>query len=205
VAIRYPAAAPLSHASPFWSRQLHDWQSYEGPVNRRLVPPGPGHPRPLVASPLGWWSGGGVEGRVQVADSEVEFAFLRACIYISLIPQLLSSNGTMASLYAECFRELFFSQPFDIFSPIQQRVISPGARWQQTASTARFFTSLLWRRVPILRVPILRVPSLPAAVFGFGRGTPLQRSLWFLCTHRCRRMRTILNAVALGSHRPMLS
>jgi hypothetical protein len=38
-----------------------------------------------------------------------------------------------------------------------------------------------------------------------GSGAPLQLFLEFFCTHLCRRMRrmrTILNAVVLGSHRP---
>jgi hypothetical protein len=44
--IQYPTVAPLSQASPLWSRQLHNWQSHKGPVNRCLVPPVLGHPRP---------------------------------------------------------------------------------------------------------------------------------------------------------------
>ena len=33
------------HPASFLSRQLHDWQSYEGPVNRCLVPPATCDPR----------------------------------------------------------------------------------------------------------------------------------------------------------------
>jgi hypothetical protein len=140
-------------------------------VNRCLVPPGPNHPRPLLASPLGWWSGGGsggsgpgcrFRGRVRLSP--------RMHIYFACSPT--SQQCDDGQLVRQTLPGTVLSTTFDIFSPIQKRVISPGARWQQSASTAISFTSLLWRRVPILRVPILRVPSLPRRGFWVREGNP---------------------------------
>ncbi|KAK3302957.1 uncharacterized protein B0T15DRAFT_259805 [Chaetomium strumarium] len=111
----------------FLSRQWHDWQSYEGPVSRSLVPAPPATPAPpgnrirrgvlrpstflasrFLASPFGseggkWRVGEAREaGSSLLTDSEVESALLRARSYITLVPQHTSSTE-MASLHAKCF------------------------------------------------------------------------------------------------------
>ncbi len=72
------------------SQQLHDWQSYEGPV--KSIPPttpappkscirrGVLRPSTFLTSLLGWWRGGKRRARPgSLADSEVQSAFLRTC------------------------------------------------------------------------------------------------------------------------------
>ncbi|EAQ84068.1 predicted protein [Chaetomium globosum CBS 148.51] len=97
----------------FLSRQLHNWQSYEGPVNQCLVlsatrdPRTPREPHTTrrfttehgTAEHVSCEPAGMVERRGEWragsrlhADSEVESAFLRACKYISLVPRRLSTG-----------------------------------------------------------------------------------------------------------------
>ncbi|KAK4149901.1 hypothetical protein C8A00DRAFT_46588 [Chaetomidium leptoderma] len=78
----------------FLSRQLHDWQSYEGPVNRCLLG---------LMKRRGEWEAGEAGSRL-LADSEVESAFLRICKYISLVPRRPSS-AKMASFRGLRIRE----------------------------------------------------------------------------------------------------
>jgi hypothetical protein len=120
----------------FPARQWHDWQSYEGPVSRYPVTAPPTTPAPpwigirrgvsrpstflagrFLASPFGsggrsggsWRSGRpGSLVPMLLANSEIESAFLRACNYIKLVPQRLSS-ATMADLHAKRFRSCSYN------------------------------------------------------------------------------------------------
>ena len=70
MAMRYPAAAPFFSGS-FPSRQLHDWQSCEGPVSDTSSPR---HPRPL--HPLGTAYNEAFHNQAHFLRA----GFLRACL-----------------------------------------------------------------------------------------------------------------------------